>query len=193
MAMRIITGSAKGVRLQTLEGEATRPTSERVKEAIFSSLQFDLEGRVVLDLFAGSGQMGLEALSRGAASCMFVDSSPEAMAVVKANAEKTGFFGRCRYLISDYRSYLRKAAGRDCYSLIVLDPPYADRSVGDCLARILRGGLARPGCLIVCESGDEDVFGGDEAIAARFEVVKSARYGPTCVSILSLKEDESGL
>ena len=73
--MRIITGKARGAKLATLEGNATRPTSERVKGAIFSSIQFELEGRRVLDLFAGSGQMGLEALSRGALSCTFADSS----------------------------------------------------------------------------------------------------------------------
>ena len=77
--MRIITGTAKGKKLETLEGDATRPTSERIKEAIFSSIQFEVEDRRVLDLFAGSGQMGLEALSRGAASATFIDSSREAM------------------------------------------------------------------------------------------------------------------
>ena len=76
--MRIITGSAKGIRLRTLEGDATRPTAERVKEAVFSMIQFDIEGRSVLDLFAGSGQMGLEALSRGAASATMVDKSRDA-------------------------------------------------------------------------------------------------------------------
>ena len=90
--MRIITGRARGIRLKPLEGEATRPTAERVKEAVFSMLQFDLEGREVLDLYAGSGQMGLEALSRGAERATFIDSSREAMEIVKANATSTGFF-----------------------------------------------------------------------------------------------------
>ena len=80
--MRIITGTAKGKRLATLEGDATRPTSERIKGAIFSSIQFDCENRVVLDLFAGSGQMGLEALSRGAERAVFIDASREAMEIV---------------------------------------------------------------------------------------------------------------
>ena len=89
--MRIITGTAKGIRLKTLEGNATRPTSERVKEAVFSMIQGDIEGREVLDLFAGSGQMGLEALSRGAARATFIDSSREAMDIVKKNAENRRF------------------------------------------------------------------------------------------------------
>ena len=86
--MRIITGTARGTKLFTLEGEATRPTSERAKEAVFSMIQFEIEGRRVLDLYAGSGQLGLEALSRGASFCMFVDSNPEAIAVIRKNAEK---------------------------------------------------------------------------------------------------------
>ena len=90
--MRIITGTRKGVRLETLEGENTRPTTEKIKEAVFSAIQFDIEGCRVLDLFAGSGQMGLEALSRGAQSCMFVDSERDAMEIVKRNAQKTKFF-----------------------------------------------------------------------------------------------------
>ena len=92
--MRIITGSAKGKKLVSLEGDATRPTSERIKEAVFSSIQFDVEGRRVLDLFAGSGQMGLEALSRGAAKATFIDLSREAMDIVKQNARTTGFLDR---------------------------------------------------------------------------------------------------
>ena len=84
--MRIITGKAKGVRLKTLEGDTTRPTAERVKEAVFSMIQFDLEERSVLDLFAGSGQMALEALSRGASEATLVDKSAEAIAIIKENA-----------------------------------------------------------------------------------------------------------
>ena len=184
--MRIITGTARGVRLASLEGETTRPTAERVKEAIFSSIQFEIEGRAVLDLFGGSGQMGLEALSRGAASAMFVDSSADAMAIIKENAKKTGFFGDCRFLISDYRSYLRKAAGRDGYHLIFIDPPYAAELCGDALERILASGLARTGCLLVCESGSPEIFRGHEAIRSRFEVVKYQRYGVAHVHILRL-------
>ena len=86
--MRIITGSARGTKLYTLEGLETRPTAERTKEAVFSMLQFDLEGREVLDLFAGSGQMGLEAVSRGAASATFVDKSKDAAKIIAQNIEK---------------------------------------------------------------------------------------------------------
>ncbi len=182
--MRIITGKARGKRLVTLEGDATRPTSERVKEAAFSSIQFEIEGRRVLDLFAGSGQMGLEAMSRGAASATFIDSSAEAMAVVKENATRTGFFSACHYLISDYRSYLRKARDREPFDLIFIDPPYALHCAADALSRILESGVASSDCLIVVESGEEDIFGENEALRSRFTVVKAARYSISYITIL---------
>lgn len=188
--MRIITGKAKGVRLDTLPGDATRPTSERVKEAIFSSLQFDLDGRRALDLFAGSGQLGLEALSRGALSCMFVDAAPEAIAVVKDNAKKTGFFSDCKYLISDYRSYLRKAGKGDGFTLIFLDPPYALDAVGDAILRILSSKVAKPGCLFVCESGSPGLLGKIGDAASKFDVLKEARYGITYITLLRYRGEE---
>ena len=190
--MRIITGKARGVRLASLPGDATRPTSERVKEAIFSSLQFDLEGRRALDLFAGSGQLGLEALSRGAASCMFVDAAPEAIAIVKENARKTGFFQSSKYLISDYRSYLRKAGKGEGFTLIFLDPPYALDAVGDALARIVAAKLAKPGCLFVCENGSPDLLSKVPEIADRFDVLKEARYSVSYVTILRYRGDNEG-
>ena len=147
--MRIITGIAKGKTLTTLPGESTRPTAEKVKEAIFSSLQFELEGRRVLDLFAGSGQLGLEALSRGAEHVMFVDASREAIDVVKENARRTGFFDACRYLVSDYRNYIRKAADRDRYHIVFIDPPYALHAASDAIARILDAHLAHDGCIFI--------------------------------------------
>ncbi len=179
--MRIITGSARGIRLDTLEGNDTRPTSERVKEAVFSSLQFVLSGRRVLDLFAGSGQMGLEALSRGASSVTFADSSQEAMAIVKQNAKKTGFFEKCRYLCADYRNVIRKA-GDDRYDLIFIDPPYALSAAGDAITRILAAGIAERGALIVAESGEEAIFPNGETPTG-LTLIKSARYSVSYIHI----------
>ncbi len=191
--MRIVTGKAKGKRLATLEGNATRPTGERVKEAVFSSIQFEIEGRRVLDLFAGSGQMGLEAMSRGASHATFIDSSAEAIAVVKENATRTGFFADCHYLISDYRSFLRKARTREPFDLIFIDPPYALSCVADALGRILEAGVAAPDCLIVCESGEEDILATAPALRPRFEIVKEARYGISHITILRyLGDTENG-
>ena len=99
--MRIITGKARGVKLDTLEGLATRPTTEKVKEAIFSAIQFEIEGRRVLDLFAGSGQMALEALSRGAKDAVLVDASKEAAEIIRKNAVKTKLFPNQQMLVPD--------------------------------------------------------------------------------------------
>ena len=185
--MRIITGSAKGKKLVTLEGDATRPTSERIKEAIFSSLQFETEGRRGLDLFAGSGQMGLEAMSRGAASVTFIDSSREAMEVVKQNAKTTGFFESCRYLVSDYGNYIRKAAGRDSYDLVFIDPPYAAECCAEAVGRLIRAELLIPGAIVVLESGTEEIDMTDSRFAD-FEVIKTTHYGKkSFVNILFYK------
>ena len=180
--LRITTGSAKGKALKTLEGDATRPTSERIKQAIFSSIQFDVEGRRVLDLFAGSGQMGLEALSRGGASVTFIDSAREAMDIVKANAASVGFFGRAKYLVSDWRNYIRKAAGRDIFDLVFIDPPYSLECGADAAKRLADAGMLAEGAIVVIESGTEDIT--PEEIPG-FEVLKSTHYGKkTFVNIL---------
>ena len=120
--MRIITGAARGKRLVTPEGRDVRPTPERVKEGLFSALQFDIEGRRVLDLFAGSGQLGLEALSRGAESAVFVDASDSSVKIVKQNIELTGFENKAKVFRSDYASFA--AACRDTFDIAFLDPPY---------------------------------------------------------------------
>ncbi len=185
--LKIITGIAKGKTLKTLEGDATRPTSERIKEAVFSSIQFDVEGRRVLDIFAGCGQMGLEALSRGAESCMFVDSSREAMDIVKANVSHTGFNSICRYLVSDARNYIRKASGRESYDLVFIDPPYALECSADIMKRLASGGMLRNGAIVVCESGTE-IINTEEL--TEFEVIKSKQYGKkTAINIFLYRKE----
>ena len=172
--LKIITGVAKGKILKTLEGEATRPTSSRVKEALFSSIQFDIENRRVLDLFAGSGGLGLEALSRGASGCTFIDSSREAIEIVKENARITGFFGVSKYLVSDYRNYIRKASGRDAFDLVFIDPPYMNECAADAALRLASSGMLRDGALVCIEGGEENI---DTEALLNFEVIKSTHYG----------------
>ena len=182
--MRIITGSAKGKKLVSLEGDATRPTSERIKEAIFSSIQFDVEGRMVLDLFAGSGQMGLEALSRGAQKATFIDSSRDAMDIVKQNAKATGFFDICHYLVSDWKNYIRKASGREQFDLVFIDPPYAMQCCADAANYLAEKELVIPGAIVVLESGEEEILP-DDARLKGYRVIKSTHYGKkTFVNIL---------
>ena len=189
--MRIVTGSAKGKKLVSLEGDATRPTSERIKEAIFSSIQFDVEGRRVLDLFAGSGQMGLEALSRGAERATFIDLSREAMEIVKQNCKTTGFFEKSHFLVSDWRNYIRKASGREQYDLVFVDPPYAMECCADAAAYLAKTELIIPGAIVVLESGEEEIDIADPRLAG-YRVIKSTHYGKkTFVNILFYEGGEA--
>ena len=182
--VRIITGSKKGRKLITLEGDATRPTSERIKGAIFSSIQFDVENRRVLDLFAGSGQLGFEALSRGAESVTFVDSERDAMEIVKKNARDLDFFDVSKFSVADYRNYIRKASGRDKFDLVFIDPPYAMECCVDAAVRLREAELIIPGTIVVLESGTETVDVNDPRLSG-FEFVKSTAYGKkTAVNVL---------
>jgi len=191
--MRIITGRARGTHLYTLEGETTRPTSERAKEAVFSMLQFELRDRAVLDLFAGSGQMGLEAISRGASRAVLVDASPKAVDIIKKNVVKTHFEQECTVLCADYADVLRahRAGMPERFGLVVLDPPYAKRLVCPALELLLKGDWLEDGAFIVCESAEEDIFEGHEALAARFEFRRRAKYGVAYVSMLCYHKEES--
>ena len=132
--MRIITGSARGRRLLSPEGFDVRPTTDKVKESLFNILQFELEGREVLDLFAGSGQLGLEALSRGAKSAVFVDSSPRSLDIVKKNIRLTGMEVQASAVAGDAFSFL--AATDRKFDLVFLDPPY-DHKLIDKAAALL--------------------------------------------------------
>ncbi len=186
--LRITTGKYKGKLIKTLEGEATRPTSERIKQAIFSSIQFDVEGRRVLDLFAGSGQMGLEALSRGAVEVTFIDLSRDALDIVKENAKRLGVFDECRYLASDWKNYIRKASGRVKFDLIFIDPPYSLECARDAAYRLKEYDLLARGAIIVLESGEEAIT--PDSLDG-FEVLKSTHYGKkTFVNILLFRGDE---
>ena len=180
--MRIITGKAKGVRLKTLEGDTTRPTAERVKEAVFSMIQFDLEERSVLDLFAGSGQMALEALSRGAAEATLVDKSAEAVAIIKENAAKTKLSDKCTVYRSDYLDFIRRFSGKQ-YDIVILDPPYALKMYAPALRALVKADMLKPTTLIICESGEEQVFDGDSELASFFSIEKQTRYSKTYITV----------
>ncbi len=190
--MRIITGRARGVQLVTLEGEMTRPTSERAKEAIFSRLQFDIAGRRVLDLFAGSGQMGLEAVSRGAANAVLVDQSKEAIAVIRKNAEKTKLAEDCTIVCADFAEFLRGRRGKDPFDIVFIDPPYPMNACRAAVEAILEARLLKPYGILVLESAEPDPLGVDTPLAARFEVLKATRYGKACVTILTPLHEKAG-
>lgn len=168
--MRIITGSKRGKKLITLEGEQVRPTTDRVKESLFNILQFQLEGRRFLDLFAGSGQIGLEALSRGAALAVFVDASKDSIRVVEKNVQSTGLGDRSKVITADFRSYLRGC--RERFDIAFLDPPYRMGLLEKALPLVAE--RMNPGGVILCEHPKDEIL---PESAGDFLQHKSYRYG----------------
>ena len=174
--MRVITGSARGRRLETLRGDdVTRPTAENVKEALFSMIQFDIEGTRVLDLFAGSGQLGIEALSRGADFCVFVENNKNAAAIVKGNVERCGFEKSSQLVMSDAASYLTRAGGFD---IVFLDPPYGKGLIQKCMPYL--AGAVNEGGLIVCETSKTENL--PEKFVG-FSVDRERFYGKTKITL----------
>ena len=178
--MRIITGTARGVKLDTLDGDQiTRPTADRVKEGLFSAIQFEIEGKRVLDLFGGSGQLALEALSRGAESAVIIDEHEKAVGIIKANARKTKLIDKCTILRRDYSEYLKSAKGKEKFDLVFLDPPYAKDIPREVLKKLSRVDIVSDGGLIICESENDnmndDVHG--------FTFVKKYKYGRAYIAI----------
>lgn len=147
--MRVITGKARGVQLKTPEGLATRPTSDRVKEALFSIINFDVPGMTVLDLFGGTGQLGIEALSRGAERAVFVDASEDACKLIRENLKRTKLESQGRVVKSDYLSFL--CACREKFGIIFLDPPYAEVFLENALNCITEIDILQSGGIIVAE------------------------------------------
>lgn len=184
--MRIITGEAKGCKLSTPEGLSTRPTSERAKEAVFSIIQFAIEGRSVLDLYSGSGQMGLEALSRGAVRAVMVDNSPPAVSVIKRNAESTRMSGRCRIIQGNVLDVLDRLRG-DSFDIVFIDPPYSLGIIPKTLECLCKTRLLKQTSVIICESSrPEDLFLGDAKLEQQFEIIKQNRYGAASITIMRL-------
>ena len=147
--MRVITGKARGVQLKTPDGMQTRPTADRVKEALFSIINFDIPGAEVLDLFGGTGQLGIEALSRGAKSAVFVDQSEQACKLIRENLKRTKLEEQGSVVRGDYMDYLSRC--REKYDIILLDPPYAEVFLENALKRITEIDILRSGGIIVAE------------------------------------------
>ena len=147
--MRVITGKARGVVLKTPDGLATRPTADRVKEALFSIIQFEIPCAKVLDLFGGTGQLGIEALSRGANSAVFVDKSNDACKLIRENLRRTRLDAQGSVVCSDYSSYLKTC--KEKFDVIFLDPPYAEVFLENSLKMITEIDILQTGGIIVLE------------------------------------------
>lgn len=176
--MRVITGSAKGTTLKTPDGLLTRPTTERVKEALFSSLHFMLPGRKVLDLFSGTGQMGIEALSRGASSCVFIDNRKEAVALIQENVRRAKLEKQAKVLQSDYLAYLERC--RERFDIILLDPPYAEKFLENALQKISEIDILAEDGIIVTERPVEKSLEGEFTGLTR---LKDHRYGKIMITM----------
>lgn len=181
--MRIITGKARGVRLDTLEGDETRPTAERVKEAIFSMLQFDIEGRCILDLFSGSGQMALEALSRGAERAVLIDRSKNAVKIIQRNADKCRLTSGCEIVNSDAIDYIKRNRGK-WFDIIFLDPPYASGLYQPVLEALYEFEMLKPTSTIVCESDFSELLAGAPKLEKYYSVKKVSKYSKTIITLL---------
>ena len=147
--MRVISGKARGISLKTPNGMETRPTADRVKEALFSILQFELPGKRVLDLFGGTGQLGIEALSRDAKSAVFVDEREDACRLIRENLKRTKFENCAKVIRSDYLSFLKST--KEKFDIILLDPPYAEVYLENSLKLITEIDILQSGGIIVAE------------------------------------------
>ena len=177
MRVRVISGSAKGRKLVTVKDRGTtRPTGDKVKEAIFDSIQFDILGSRVLDLFAGSGAMGIEALSRGAAEAVFVDHSRDAFCAIEKNLCDTGLRVNATILCAGYESALEEIKGK--FDFIFIDPPYRAGLYQAILYRIREKKLLRPDGRMIVEYAADEVFL-DKGI------LKTKKYGNTMVSFVA--------
>ena len=173
--MRVITGSARGRKLITLEGLDVRPTTDKVKEGIFSAIQFDIPGRKVLDLFAGSGQLAIECLSRGAEKAVLVDSSSKALGIINKNLAATGLADRAEVFANDAFSYLTRC--RETFDIVFLDPPY-NMDVIERILPMLIPLLSRC-ATIVCET---DISATLPEEVEGFKIYRTYKYGKTLVT-----------
>lgn len=185
--MRVISGKARGVILKTPDGLATRPTADRVKEALFSILQFDLPGSKVLDLFGGTGQLGIEAMSRGARSAVFVDERIQACRLISENLKRTGFSSDAKVICSDYAAYLKNCT--DKFDIIILDPPYAEVFLENALNKISEIDILQSSGIIVTERPAEKDFSQDFPGYIRS---KDYKYGKTILTLFRKACVETG-
>ena len=187
--MRIISGKARGTKLYTLEGENTRPTLDRVKESIFNIIQNEIEGAKILDLFAGSGAIGLEFLSRGAERAVLCDKSKDAVNIIRKNVEKTHMESHVQVYNEDFEKCLEKVKNEQ-FDIIYLDPPYETEYVKKSLEKIINLNIAKEESLIIIETDDEPrILKEIENIDVK--IVDKRKYGRATIIFVSLKKEDA--
>lgn len=183
--MRIIAGRCRGLKLSTLPGLHTRPTADRVKEAVFSSLQADLPGAVMLDLFAGSGSIGLEALSRGAKEVYFIENDQAAYKVIQKNITMTPFAAQCHIVLSDAINALKELSERVIFDMIYIDPPYHSDLYEPVLKMLETQDILADQGIIVLESAKSSSFSINDKVFLQY---KTKIYGDACITYLKKAE-----
>ncbi len=183
--MRVVAGKWGGRTIRAPRGMDVRPTTDRVREAVFSILGNDVEGSVVLDLFAGTGAMGIESLSRGAAAAVFVESSTAALDVLRANLAALAA-GGAMILPLDFREAIRRmgAKGR-AFDLVFLDPPYSMGLVGRAAELLSRAGVLAPGAVVVAERASRDPA---DTLPAEWRERDDRRYGDTRITLYDIHD-----
>lgn len=177
--MRVITGIARGRKLKEPDNYDVRPTTDKVKESIFNIIQFDIEGRKILDLFAGTGQLGIEAISRGAMNAVFVDESASSVKIVKENLKITGFEKFASVIQGDSISYLKRG---EKFDLIFIDPPYDTNLLDLALENVFKFDILKENGIIVCESRAERIM---PAAIDPYYMRKEYKYGKIKITLYS--------
>lgn len=185
--MRVISGRCRGMRLRSVPGTATRPTTDRVKESLFNILAPWVPGARVLDLFAGTGALGIEALSRGAQEAVFVEREPRAAAVVRANLRHTGLESLAEVRLADaVREVQRLARQGRQFDLVFMDPPYGQGLAQAALAALGAAGLVAPDGWVVVEHGVREEM---PKRAENLAQVRTVRYGDTVLTFFRPTHD----
>lgn len=182
--MRVIAGKVRGLTLKTIDGDSTRPTRDMVREALFSILCNNISGAYFLDLFAGSGAIGIEALSRGAFFSMFVDLNPKCVRVIKENLEKAKFTDVSEVYNTDYKKAILKLS-ENMFDIIYIDPPYNKEMGLDSMSRLSERNVLKDGGVIILET-DTNEFVPD--VVGRYEKFNYKRYGRNILSLFRRKE-----
>lgn len=179
MTLRIIRGTLKGRVIKDYNIDGTRPTMDRVKESIFNSIQNYIEDSICLDLFAGSGNLGIEALSEGAKKCYFVDKNPKAISAIKNNISTFSLESKSNIIIRDYKKYINNTDLK--FDIIFLDPPYKDKIINEILDIIVDRNLLNENGIVICEYEFDNINNDN------LELIKEKKYGSKYVKILKKK------
>jgi len=182
--VRIISGEKRGLQLVSPHGKDVRPTHDKVREALFGRLQFSVPDTAFLDLFAGSGAVGIEALSRGAKHAVFCDKSDASLYVVRENIKKAGYMDKSTVVRGDYLRIIESFKNKYKFDIVFIDPPYASDYYLPALTALAENKVLNDGAIVVLESDNELDFE-----IASFEIQKSKKYGKCYLSYLEYKDE----